>query len=53
MMSNTNRNRLVSILRGWEDEDGNPLDLETARCLGGNWTPDEIEEVWDELYSEL
>lgn len=42
---------IESILRKWESEDGTPLDLETARCLGGNWTPAQIESVWRELYA--
>lgn len=43
--------KIEALLRQWESEDGTPLDLETAKCLGGSWTPGEIEVVWRRIYA--
>jgi hypothetical protein len=44
------RSKIEMVLLRWESDDGTPLALETAKCLGGNWTPAEIESVWREMY---
>jgi hypothetical protein len=46
------KDKITELLRQWESADGLPLALETARCLGGNWTPAQIESVWRELYGK-